>query len=119
METVEEHKLKVVSKVAITIGVFLLFVFPHYSFCKDFSFMYEKEILVFWQPRYTSNINWNLENVVKPVLRSEERITLENVKIEFPLIGLLGQPFEYGSKVVFRLDNKKQRFIVIFPISSK
>ena len=52
---------------------------------QDASSLYPDGTLKHWQPRYAENLRWNFENVVRPMLRSSERLNLAEVQLHFPL----------------------------------
>ncbi|UCC97201.1 MAG: hypothetical protein JSW66_15305 [Phycisphaerales bacterium] len=61
--------------------------------------MYKEEILAELAERYERNISWNLEKVIKPVLTKRERAELQDVRLQYPLIGRGGDPFRYFATV--------------------
>lgn len=111
MEEIKRDQGKSVFRLAIAIGAIVLLTIPGQSLGKDVSSMYAEEVLRSWKKRYPSNVSWNLENIIKPVLTSQEREALQEVQLDYPLIGQVGDPFEYYVKV------GKKRSIVI-PIFS-
>ncbi|MHC4509275.1 MAG: hypothetical protein ACYTAO_10020 [Planctomycetota bacterium] len=66
---------------------------------KNLSSMYREEALKDLQERYESNISWNLEKVIKPVLTKQELAGLQDVRLEHPLIGQGRDPFRFFAGV--------------------
>lgn len=57
--------------------------------------LYDEATLKYWQSRYSSGLNNNLENVLVPRLNAEERQRLAGVEIEVPLLVEGQEPFAY------------------------
>ena len=64
-------------------------------FAKDLGTLYDNALLKKWQPDFKEDIVWNFENVILPKLTPEEKGKLRDVKIEVPLRGQRGDPFEF------------------------
>jgi hypothetical protein len=105
-------------RLIVTICAFFSLVIPHYALGKDLSSMYGERALSSWKERYSENINWNFEHVIKQALTPQEREFLENVNLEFPLIGNAREPFEYYAKVEYSAKIKNLRRSVVVPIFS-
>ena len=83
---------------------------------KDFPGLYEQESLRYWATRYPSNITWNLENVILPVLTPQEHKSLRDVELRFPLMPGVGtDPLSFYSSI----GNKSKASISIPILSVK
>jgi hypothetical protein len=53
---------------------------------KDFSTLYDEATLSYWQTRYPDNVRWNFENLLLQKMTPDERRTLDDTRLEFPLV---------------------------------
>lgn len=97
----------------VLIGAIVLLIIPRQSFGKNISSMYEENDLRPLVKVYVDNIRWNWEHVIKQVLTKQERIALQRVQLEFPLIGEGGDPFRCCTRVA---GEKPSILIPIFSI---
>lgn len=77
---------------------------------KNVSSIYKEEVLERLRKRYESNISWNLEKVIKPVLTKHEFEELQQVRLEYPLYSGQGDPFHYYVKAT------RERNTIVIPI---
>lgn len=75
-------------------GILMLLNSYSYSHAKDLTSMYEKSILADWNKRYASNADWNFQKVILPALKPNERESIKDVRLEYPLFAKYGDPFE-------------------------
>ena len=96
----------------IAIAATVLMTIPRQCSGKNVSSMYREEVLSRLQKRYSDNISWNFEHVIKPVLTKKELAALQDVRLEYPLIGEGGDPFRY----FVRVEGKRRT--IVMPIFS-
>jgi hypothetical protein len=75
----------------------ILLLIPIQVAGKDLSNLYEPNTLVYWQGRYSKNIQYNFENVIRANLEPNERTALKTVQLRFPLVGINKDPLAFYS----------------------
>jgi hypothetical protein len=99
MELVKQDLEKSVKWLTFVIAVIVFMTIPRQCFGKDVSSMYTKEELKLSMAGYSGNISFNYEKVIKPVLTKQELAVLNEVRLEYPLIDIGGDPFRCYAKV--------------------
>lgn len=114
MGLIKQDLEKSVMWLIVVIAVIMCMNIPRQCFGKDVSSMYTKEELESLKAGYESNIRFNYEEVIKPVLTKQELSVLNKIELEFPLKDKGGDPFRCYVKV-----EKYGRVIVIPVITVK
>ena len=112
MGHIKQNRQRSVLWLAIAIAAIVFSVIPRQSLGKDVSSMYREDDLNRLRKRYSKDIGLNFEDVIKPVLTKRERAALQNVQLEYPLIGEGGDPFGYYINV------ERERWRIVIPTAS-
>ncbi len=75
----------------------ILLLIPIQVAGKDLSNLYEPDTLAYWQGRYSRNIQFNFENVIRSNLEPKELTALKTVQLKFPLVGINKDPLAFYS----------------------
>ena len=75
----------------------ILLLIPIQVASKDLSNLYEPNTLVYWQGRYSKNIEYNFENVIRANLEPKELAALKTAQLKFPPVGVNKDPLAFYS----------------------
>ena len=84
-------------KYSVSLAMIMLLI-PLAASSKDLSSMYDQATLSYWHTRYPGNTEWNFENLILGKLTPEERATVGDVKLRFPLKAegeIAGEPLAF------------------------
>lgn len=101
MDTINRFCKNNFLKSLIILSIIWLLTFHNLAYGKSVSSMYTIKELEHLRNRYEENIYWNYNHVIKPQLTYESK-ALHDIKLEFPLIGKRGEPFEFYSEQEIR-----------------